>query len=158
VVDSSLTIKMKKLPVTEITSSLLILLFAYTAISKLFNYRTFARTLSESPLIHNGADTIAWLLPATELVVVLLLFFDASRKAGLYVSLCLLIVFSLYIYGMLLFVDDLPCNCGGVLNKMSWKQHLFFNAGFLVINLIGIGRFQLYELLNFLRRQGMPKT
>ncbi|MEJ8841491.1 MauE/DoxX family redox-associated membrane protein [Lacibacter sp. H375] len=149
---------MKKLPVLQIASSLLILLFAYTAFSKLFDYRAFTQTLSESPLIHNGADTIAWLLPATELVVVLLLFFEQTRKAGLYASLVLLSVFTLYIGIMLLFVKELPCSCGGVLNKMSWKEHLFFNAGFLVINLIAIGRFQLYELLNFLRRQGMPKT
>jgi len=149
---------MKKLPVTEIASSLLILLFAYTAISKLFNYRAFARTLSESPLIHNGADTIAWLLPATELVVVLLLFFERTRKAGLYASLLLLVLFTLYLLYMVLFVADLPCSCGGVLSKMSWKQHLFFNLFFILINLIAIGRFRLYELLNFLRKQGMPKT
>jgi uncharacterized membrane protein YphA (DoxX/SURF4 family) len=149
---------MKNGPIHIICSSLLILLYTYTAASKLADYSTFKVVLGESPLIHNGADTIAWLLPATELIVVLLLFFDASRKAGLYASLLLLIAFTLYIVAMLLFADELPCSCGGVLNKMSWQQHLFFNAGFLVMNLIGIGRFQLYELLNFLRRQGMPKT
>ncbi|WP_414672836.1 MauE/DoxX family redox-associated membrane protein [Lacibacter sp.] len=141
-----------------IIGNLLILLYCYTAISKLINYEVFKAHLRRSPLIDQGADTIAWLLPATELIVVLLLFFELTRKAGLYASLLLLVLFTLYLLYMVLFVADLPCSCGGVLNKMSWKEHLFFNAGFFVINLIAIGRFQLYELLNFLRRQGMPKT
>jgi uncharacterized membrane protein YphA (DoxX/SURF4 family) len=149
---------MKNNPVSVLCSCLLILLYTYTAASKLAGYSNFKVVLDESPLIHKGAGTIAWLLPAAELIVVLLLFFDASRKAGLYASLLLLIAFTLYIVAMLLFADELPCSCGGVLNKMNWKQHLFFNAGFLVVNIIGIGRIQLYGLLNFLRRQGMPKT
>ena len=157
-VDSSLTNKMKKLPVLQIASSLLILLFAYTAFSKLFDYRAFTQTLSESPLIHNGADTIAWLLPAIELVVVLLLFFEGTRRVGLYASLLLLVLFTLYLLYMVLFVADLPCSCGGVLSKMSWKQHVFFNLFFIVVNLIGIGGLRIYTFLNFLRRQGMPKT
>jgi putative oxidoreductase len=158
VADSSYNNKMKKLPVIQIASSLLILLFAYTAISKLLGYRAFARALSESPLIHNGADSIAWLLPATELIVVLLLFFETTRKIGLYASLFLLVSFTIYLLYMVLFVDDLPCSCGGVLSKMSWQEHIFFNLFFIAINLIGIGRFRFYTFFNFLRRQGMPKT
>lgn len=129
---------MKKLPVIEITSSLLILLFSYTAISKLLIYRAFTRTLSESPLIHNGADTIAWLLPATELVVVLLLFFPASRNYGLWASAVLLLLFTLYLSYMVLFVPHLPCSCGGVLRKMSWPQHIFFNLFFLGLSILAI--------------------
>ena len=129
---------MKRLPVLEIITSLLILLFAYTAISKLLGYRSFTRTLTESPLIHNGAGTIGWLLPATELIVVLLLFFERTRKAGLYASLFLLLLFTLYLLYMVLFVADLPCSCGGVFNKMSWQQHIFFNLFFILLNVLGL--------------------
>ena len=129
---------MKKLPVLQIISSLLILLFAYTAISKLLAYRSFTRTLTESPLIHNGADTIAWLLPAAELVVVLLLFFPALRKRGLYASASLLFLFTVYLSYMVLFVPHLPCSCGGVLRSMSWQQHIFFNLFFLGFSVFGI--------------------
>lgn len=149
---------MKKEPVQLICSSLLILLFTYTAVSKLVGYEQFAYVLGESPLIHKGADTIAWLLPVTELLVVLLLFFKRSRTIGLFASFLLLSVFTIYLFYMIYFTDDRPCSCGGVMNMMSWKQHLLFNVGFLLINLIGIGQFYLYEVLNFLRRQGMPKT
>ncbi len=136
--DSSLTNKMKKLPVIPIASSLLIVLFAYTATSKLNEYSAFAQTISESPLIHNGADTIAWLLPATELIVVLLLFFERTRRAGLYASLLLLVLFTLYLLYMVLFVADLPCSCGGVLRKMSWQQHVWFNLFFIGLNVLGL--------------------
>jgi len=133
---------MKKLPVIEIASSLLILLFAYTAISKLLVYRAFTRTLLESPLIHNGADTIAWLLPATELVVVLLLFFSPLRKYGLYASALLLLLFTVYLSYMILFVPHLPCSCGGVLRKMNWQQHIFFNLLFLGLSVLAIYQYR----------------
>lgn len=141
-----------------IASSMLILLYSYTAISKLVDYEIFKATLGRSPLIDQEADTIAWLLPAAELIVVLLLFFEHTSKAGLLASLVLLIIFTLYLLYMVLFVADLPCSCGGVLSKMSWEQHVFFNLFFIVINLIAFGRFRVYEFINFLRRQGMPKT
>lgn len=149
---------MKNIPVALLCSSLLILLFTYTAISKLTDYANFVRFIDESSPIHKGADTIGWLLPVTELVVVLLLFFERTRRAGLYASLLLLVLFTLYLLYMVLFVADLPCSCGGVLRKMSWQQHVWFNLVFILINLIALGPERIYRFINFLRKQGMPKT
>lgn len=149
---------MKNIPVALLCSSLLILLFTYTAISKLTDYANFVRFIDESSPIHKGADTIGWLLPVTELVVVLLLFFERTRRAGLYASLLLLVLFTLYLLYMVLFVADLPCSCGGVLRKMSWQQHVWFNLFFILINLIALGPERIYRFINFLRKQGMPKT
>lgn len=149
---------MKNIPVALLCSSLLILLFTYTAISKLTDYANFVRFIDESSPIHKGADTIGWLLPVTELVVVLLLFFERTRRAGLYVSLLLLVLFTLFLLYMVLFVADLPCSCGGVLRKMSWQQHIWFNLFFILINLIALGPERIYRFINFLRKQGMPKT
>lgn len=121
-----------------ISSNVLILLYSYTAMSKLIGYEVFKANLSRSPLMGHGAGTIAWLLPAAELIVVLLLFFEATRRAGLYASLFLLVLFTSYLLYMILFVDDLPCSCGGVLSKMSWQQHIWFNLFFIVINVLGL--------------------
>ncbi|MBS4063491.1 MAG: hypothetical protein KGZ74_02980 [Chitinophagaceae bacterium] len=130
---------MRTLAFFETTSySLLIVLYTYTGISKLSEYERFKGSLRRSPLIDQGADIIAWLLPATELVVVLLLFFGRSRKQGLYASLTLLVLFTLYLLYMVLFVADLPCSCGGVLQKMSWGQHVWFNLFFICINVLGL--------------------
>jgi len=129
---------MKNIPVVLLCSSLLILLFTYTAISKLTDYANFVRFIDESSPIHKGADTIGWLLPVTELIVVLLLFFERTRKIGLYASLLLLVVFTLYLLYMLLFVADLPCSCGGVISKMSWQQHVWFNLFFIGLTMLGL--------------------
>ncbi|RXK60669.1 hypothetical protein ESA94_09400 [Lacibacter luteus] len=129
---------MKNIPVALLCSSLLILLFTYTAISKLTDYANFIRFIDESSPIHKGADTIGWLLPVTELVVVLLLFFERTRRAGLYASLLLLVLFTLYLLYMVLFVADLPCSCGGVISKMSWQQHVWFNLFFIGLTMLGL--------------------
>jgi putative oxidoreductase len=142
----------------HISTCFLLLLYAYTGLHKLFEQSLFQRTLSKVLSGYNGAATLAWLIPSLELVVVLLLFFEQTRKSGLYASLLLLVLFTSYLVYMVLFVADLPCSCGGVLNKMSWKQHIFFNLFFIAINLFAIGRFRFSTLFNFLRRQGMPKT
>ena len=125
---------MKNEHLNVIASSVLILLYSYTAMSKLIGYEVFEANLSRSPLMGPGANTIAWVLPAAELIVVLLLFFEATRKTGLYASLFLLVLFTSYLLYMILFVADLPCSCGGVLSKMSWQQHIWFNLFFIVVN------------------------
>lgn len=117
---------------------LLLVLWSYTGMSKLLENIPGTYTTKYVSLVKDGADSIAWLLPVTELIVVLLLFFERTRKIGLYVSLLLLIVFTLYLLYMLLFVADLPCSCGGVLRKMSWQQHVPFNLFFIGLNMLGL--------------------
>ena len=128
----------KRIPVAEICSSLLILLFAYTAISKYMALPVFRHALRESPLIHNGAGVIAWLLPAAELSIVLLLIIPKYRRIGLKASLASLLLFTGYLFYMIVFTSHLPCNCGGVISTLTWKQHIFFNLFFIAVNIIGI--------------------
>lgn len=149
---------MKNIPVVVLCSSLLLLLFTYTALSKLSDYDKFVRLLHESPLIHKGADMIGWLLPVTELIVVLLLFFERTRRMGLFISLFLLVLFTVYLLYMVLFVADLPCSCGGVLRKMSWQQHVWFNLFFILVNLLALQPNCVFVFINFLRKQGKLKT
>lgn len=127
-----------KAAVLQISTCFLLLLYTYTGFHKLYEQPLFRRTLSKVLSGYNGAATLAWVIPTLELVVVLLLFFESSRKAGLYASLLLLLVFTLYLLYMVLFVADLPCSCGGVLNKMSWKQHIWFNLFFIALNVLGL--------------------
>jgi hypothetical protein len=42
---------------------------------------------------------------------------------------------------MISFDKNLPCSCGGIISKLSWKQHIIFNLFFIVLSVIGI-RFQ----------------
>ena len=56
-------------------------------------------------------------------------------------SLCRLFIddyfFNLH-FIILNFIPDIPCSCGGVLEKMSWNEHLIFNIAFVVLGLVAI--------------------
>lgn len=122
----------------EIICFLLILLFIYAAVSKLLDYDTFRVQLSKSPFITQFAPVIAWALPIGEILVGLALTFKRTRLLGLYASLFLMTMFTAYIYAMLHYSYYIPCSCGGILSKMGWNTHLWFNGGFVVLSIIGI--------------------
>jgi len=113
---------------TEIIASLFILLFIYTAISKLSDQTTFRLALHKSPVIGAYARLVAWALPATEIIIAVLLFIPSTRVIGLYASFIIMMIFTIYIGAMIFFDPTLPCSCGGVLRQMSWRQHLIFNS------------------------------
>ena len=126
-------------------SLLLILVFAYTGSSKLLDSKAFVAVLHEVPVIGRGAGVVAILLPLTELLIALLLLFEGTRLIGLYASLVLLLLFTVYLVYMVLVVPKFPCSCGGVISSMSWKQHVVFNAVFIVLTVIGIRRLKRYS-------------
>jgi hypothetical protein len=131
---------MKNYSAADITCSSLILLFSYTAFTKLLSVESFQNTLERAPLIAGGADVVAWAVPLSELAIVLLLFFQFSRLWGLYASLALLTIFTVYLLYMIRFSPSLPCKCGGVISSMSWKQHVIFNLAFIGMTITGIWR------------------
>lgn len=130
--------KINTVLIADTISAMLLLLFLYTALSKLSDYESFRFVLSKSPLLKHYAGFIAVALPVEELLVALLLFIPPTRVTGLYISFILISLFTLYLIYMITFTPDLPCNCGGVLKLLSWKQHIFFNLFFIVLCLAGI--------------------
>lgn len=128
----------KKVFLADSISATVSLLLLYTALSKLRDYENFKAVLSVSPLLKSFAALIAWLLPAVEILVSLLLFVPSTRKAGLQLAVGLIAGFTIYLAGMILFTPDLPCNCGGVLKNLTWHQHILFNLLFILLSLLGI--------------------
>jgi uncharacterized membrane protein YphA (DoxX/SURF4 family) len=124
--------------IADIISALLLILFLYTAISKLLDYTNFRATLSRSPLLSPFAAHLAYLIPVIELIIVVLLFIPSFRRWGFYASFILIALFTGYLTYMILYTPDLPCSCGGVLAALSWKQHIFFNGAFIFLSLTGI--------------------
>lgn len=130
---------MKRQLLIEIICGLLILLFAYTAISKLMHFDLFRHNIILSPLIGRFYKVITWGVPVTELVVVVMLLIPRYRMTGLVGSLFLLVLFTMYMGYLLLFrPGNLPCSCGGVLRQLNYSSHLLFNIGFIVLNITGI--------------------
>ena len=113
---------------TEIISAVFILLFVYTATSKLLSHHAFVINLEKSPLIGLASGLLSWAVPIIEIVISVLLFVPRFRKTGLVSSFGLMTVFTVYIAYMLTTSSHLPCSCGGVISKLTWQQHLWLNV------------------------------
>lgn len=124
--------------VIDILAALFILLFLYTALSKSLEYVAFRNTIKLFPLLKSYANPVANFIIVTEYFACLLLIIPRCRLWGLYVSLALMTIFTLYISYALITGRDLPCTCGGVLQQMTWSQHLLFNLFFMVAAISGI--------------------
>ncbi|MBT1688297.1 MauE/DoxX family redox-associated membrane protein [Dawidia soli] len=129
---------MKKQFILDIICVLFAVLFVYAAVSKLLTYDEFKTQIAKSPLIWHHEWWIAWFIPSLEIAIASILFVPRLQLVALYSCFTLMFIFSIYIAFMLAFTPNLPCSCGGVLNKMGWKGHLVFNIGFTLLAVYGI--------------------
>lgn len=119
-------------------SVILTILFVYTAVSKLLHLDLFLGRLERMPFISPYASPISWMVPFLELVIAGLLWFPKYRKLALQASLVLLGLFTAYIGIVLTYSDAIPCSCGGVISALGWRDHILFNATFMLMTLLGI--------------------
>src|SRR5690606_4496792 len=110
----------------------------YAAVSKWLDFETFKNQLGQSPLLSAYAHIIVWAIPVSEIAIATLLCFKPSRKIGLYAFYGLMIMFTAYIIIILNFTSYTPCSCGGVLEKLGWIEHLYFNLAFIILSAISI--------------------
>ena len=83
------------------------------------------------------------LIPASEILIAAALLFDRTRMIGFYASLVILFLFTLYAALVLFHVFDyVPCSCGGMLKKLTWRQHLLFTGAFLILSIAGIALYK----------------
>lgn len=122
----------------ELISFLLIILWIYAAISKLLQLENFRIRLSQFPFISEYAHQLAWLVPGVEIIIALLFFFPRLKDEAYLASAALLLVFTAYIIAVLNLSDSIPCSCNGVLPSLSWKEHILFNVGFLLLAIAGL--------------------
>jgi uncharacterized membrane protein YphA (DoxX/SURF4 family) len=118
---------MKKQTIVELISLFYVCLFLYTGVSKLMEIDLMQEQLLDIPLFSPIASIAAIGVPIVELVIAFLLFLPQTRILGLWGSLAMMSVFTFYIVYILNYNDDLPCTCGGIIQKLSWPQHLVFN-------------------------------
>ncbi|MHA7944923.1 MauE/DoxX family redox-associated membrane protein [Formosa sp. 3Alg 14/1] len=123
--------------ITECISLTFILLFVYAAASKLFDYHKFRAQLMQSELLAPYANILVWMIPLLELGIAILLLFPKLRLQALTFSVILMISFTIYIWYILKYSDHIPCSCGGIINTLSWTEHLFFNLMLILLAIIG---------------------
>lgn len=132
-----LNFKIKEL-ILEIVCLLYIVLFVYAGVSKFLDFEIFQVQLGQSPLLSAFAGWVSWGVPFVELFISFLLLTSRYRLIGMYGAFALMVMFTSYIIIILNFSSFIPCSCGGILEKMSWRTHLIFNILFVLLALIGI--------------------
>ncbi|PZR20164.1 MAG: hypothetical protein DI539_11670 [Flavobacterium psychrophilum] len=124
--------------IVETTSYLYIVLFVYAALSKLIQFDNFSIQLGQSPLIGAFALWLRWLVPVLELLIAAGLCIAFTKRLSLYLAFVLMCCFTTYIYIILNYSSYIPCSCGGILEKLNWKQHFIFNLVFLILAAVGL--------------------
>lgn len=117
---------------------LYMVLFLYTGISKIIDHDSFYVTLRKSPLLSNYASIVTWTIPPLEIAIATFLIITRWQYYALYASFALMVLFTLYIGFILTFSESLPCSCGGIIQKLSWRDHLLFNLMFIALAIIAI--------------------
>lgn len=117
----------------EIVSLLYVVLFIYAAVSKLIDFENFKVQLGQSPLLSAFAVPVAIGVPVLEILIAVMLLLPKLKLYGLLSGFSLMVMFTAYIYIILNFSQFIPCSCGGVLEKMTWNQHLIFNIAFVLL-------------------------
>lgn len=123
---------------SAICAALLILLFAYTALSKILDVQEFTRQMNRQVFPVSIAKILVFAIPASELIACCLLVFKKLRRWGHLLSLFLMLCFTIYMgLAVIRVFDRVPCSCGGVLQFLDFQSHLVLNIFFLFIALIG---------------------
>ena len=128
--------KTKKI-LLEIISALFTILFLYAATSKLLTHDWFIAQIGSTEMLRPYAKILAWLVPLIEILGAITVWVPPLRLAGLLMCTSLMLIFTVYIFSVLNFSAHVPCACGGVLQKMSWTTHLYFNIAFLIVGVVG---------------------
>jgi hypothetical protein len=82
---------------------------------------------------------LVWSIPSIEVLIAIGLIFEKTRIPAFYGSLGLMSAFTIYTVTILLHAFRyIPCSCGGVIRKLTWHQHLYFNLFFVGISLLGL--------------------
>lgn len=131
---------MKKKLLIEIIASLLVILFLYTGLNKLFEHTTFRYQLSISPwpLLASLSGIVSWALPIGEVLLAAMFLITAFRMTAFIASAILFATFLAYLGILLSSGTNLPCTCGGIISSMSWNAHLWFNTACLSLCIAGI--------------------
>ncbi|MBT0812842.1 hypothetical protein KIH41_16265 [Litoribacter ruber] len=124
--------------ISEVLVMLLSGMFLYTAISKLLDFEKTRLALENQVFPLWMAEGLLYGLPIFEFGAVVLLLIPQLRYIGFWFSLVLMTVFTGYILAVMMGVfDRVPCSCGGVIDSLSWVEHLGFNVVFM--GLAGVG-------------------
>lgn len=129
----------KRQVLIECISALLIMLFLYASLSKFLDFTTFTGEMNNQPLPNSWTPFLVWFIPCSEILMCIALLFERTRLWGFYASLGFMSLFTIYsIFIILNFFGRIPCSCGGVIKRLTWRQHIVLNLFFVALSIAGI--------------------
>ena len=120
-------------------NNILLIVFAFAAITKLLEQEKFYTNLVNSPILELPSLVIhimAWLIPILEVFVVIGLIWKRFQVQAIYLIVILLITYIIYTLAILLVAPYSPCSCGGVIALIGWTQHLYLQIGLLSLTFV----------------------
>ncbi|MGY6521522.1 MAG: MauE/DoxX family redox-associated membrane protein [Mongoliitalea sp.] len=118
---------------------LLIIVWAYTGLSKLIDFTGFQGAILNQPFPNEIGVYVSILIPVIEIGLALLLIGSKTRALGMIGSVSLLSLFTTYVG--LIWVgafERIPCGCAGIIEELGWEAHFFLNLGLLMLAILGI--------------------
>ncbi|WP_409514621.1 MauE/DoxX family redox-associated membrane protein [Chryseobacterium sp.] len=124
--------------IAEIVIFLLLLMWAYTFVSKVLDFDTFRRQINGAYLLSSLGSPLPYILQVLHLSLVILLIKKSWRKVGLITSLSVLLLYTVYLIYILKFAPSIPCSCISLYSALNWNDQLLINLALLVLNIIGL--------------------
>ena len=130
---------MNPYPFTLVVTVFLMLLWAYAFLSKLFFFYKFKRAMLTQVFPRWAGRIMTYMVPVIELLIIILLWSAKTRLVGMYASLALMGLFTIYAGGAVFRVYERhPCPCGGLFGRLGWYKHFKVNIMLTFISLIGV--------------------
>lgn len=136
---------MKARTVIEVIASLLIVLFLYAAISQVVSHPTFQSQINRSLSNTVLSGIIAWLIPAIQLAIVIILWRPATRLAAFGCSLAMVGCYTVYLIVMLPGAFKSNCHCGELWQQATLEINVLVNLAIIFLAATAIilsGRFK----------------
>jgi hypothetical protein len=128
-----------KTTMPQVISATFILLWVYTAGSKLADFQSYKQEMSLQVFSPGFAAILLYTIPFIEILCAILLLIKKTNQLGLAFSLLLMLVFTGYILLIISgYFPKTPCSCGGVIKAMGWKAHLIFNIFFISASILAL--------------------
>lgn len=112
----------------EVCFIILSAVLAYTFLVKVADIEIFKLKLLKIPFLDlDWVPFLTYAIPLSELLVVLMMWVEKTRKQGIYGSFFLMSVFTTYLVYLHVVSPITPCSCGGIFELLSFNQHLVLN-------------------------------
>lgn len=126
-------------PFIIFVTGILTMLWAYSSFYKLYEFGKFKQAMDTQVFPKWIGKILVYVIPTLEIILIILLLIPKTRLLGMYGSLFLMTLFTMYVGGATFGIyGRYPCACGGIFSRLGWKRHFKFNLIFTIIALAGV--------------------